>query len=75
MQHTSYWVKENSLLVRKDIFLKFLHDNNLEIIFTLLWEKQVLWREITDRNIISWVYFFDNNNNIDWCYNYLIENN
>lgn len=64
-----YWVKENSLLIRKDVLLKFLDDNNLEIIFTILWEKLVLWRVINDRNIINWLYYLNENRNIDWDYN------
>lgn len=68
-----YWVKENSLFVRKDVFLRFLDDNALEVIFTVLWEKLILWRTNNDRNIINWVYHFNESNNLEWDFTTKIE--
>ncbi|WP_347051904.1 AVAST type 2 anti-phage system protein Avs2 [Flavobacterium olei] len=53
------------LLVRKDSFLKFLRDNNLKIVWTVLGEKQVIGgrsfeNEHLGRLEISGTYYFEN---------------
>lgn len=53
------------LLVRKDSFLKFLRDNNLKIVWTILGEKQVIGgrsfeNEHPGRLEISGTYYFEN---------------
>lgn len=68
------WVKENSLLIRKDVLITFLNKNNLEILYTILWEKMVLWEKLYNRNTINGVYYFDDKWKISWDYSTIIDN-
>ena len=48
------------LLVRKRSFLKFLSENNLNIVWTVLGERQIIGSEHHGRLEVSGAYYFDN---------------
>jgi len=60
-----YYNSKSYLLVRKDSFLKFLNENKLKIVWTVLGEKQIIGGRSFDDNYIgrleiSGAYYFDN---------------
>jgi hypothetical protein len=61
-----YYDSKSYLLVKKDPFLKFLQENNLNIIWTVLGEKQIIGGHTFGGNYygrleISGAYYFENN--------------
>ena len=67
--NTSVWHGTNEcLLIRKDMFLKFLRDNRLRVIWTVIGEKNIIRdysrNPLYDPIEMSGCYYFDDNNNI-----------
>jgi hypothetical protein len=61
-----YFDSKSYLLVKKNLFLKFLHKNNLNILWTVLGEKQIIGGRAfgagyPGRLEISGAYYFENN--------------
>ena len=60
--------KRECILIQKDAFLKFINDNKLRVVWTVIGEKNII-RDYTrsplyDPIEISGCYYFDDNNNI-----------
>lgn len=64
--------KRECILVRKDAFLKFLNDNKLRVVWTVIGEKNII-RDYTRSSLydpieLSGCYYLDENNDVDGNY-------
>ena len=71
--NTSVWHgKRECILIQKNAFLKFLNDNKLRVVWTVIGEKNII-RDYTrspmyDPIELSGCYYFDSNNDIVGSY-------